>query len=328
MDLTYPDDAQDCLTHLGRLLSAIGANDESAAVDGGARGHSPSALSGCRPTSHLCHVAAFRLLGFYALPLPDLLARTGLSYLGDSTGATALGWPDARAPWQPGDALTVQMKDGQLVGRLSVAPFCVPWEKVCFLATAEEKIVLVELDGARSYPEGDEFRLGLDATAGRTVVTGQDALREWQRRAISEQLGLVGLTMGVIDRSWRIALEALCAGRKTGSHLADEQVAQFQLSDNYIERLATEQLAMDVGIDADKGREIEAKLALVRYATSAAAERCSQRAHHLAAIFMPDSVSIARWMSVRAHQLSVFTVAREHAVPRVAHSLPAGLRLE
>ncbi|HEX6512190.1 MAG TPA: acyl-CoA dehydrogenase family protein, partial [Chloroflexota bacterium] len=115
---------------------------------------------------------------------------------------------------------------------------------------------------------------------------------------------------------------------RQGHFLADEQVAQFQLADNDIDRLAAEHLILDTAIEADKRKPAQDKLAMVRYYTSGQAERCAARALHVAQLFTPRMVPIARWLSGRAQHLSLFGPAREHGVRLAAFGLAAGMSLE
>jgi hypothetical protein len=274
-------------------------------------------------------------MGAYAFPLSELLARTGRSYvpLPDAAprGAVALGWPDATAPWNLGEPLTVELgANGTVSGSVSVAPFCVPAVGLAFLARAGSESALVESGQTSTEVQrvGESFTVRFQATPARVLAQGDPALRAWERAALWERLGLVGLSVGLIDRAYRIAMDAIGEGQRQERVLAGEQVAQFQLADNYIDRLAAERLAQDVAIDAERGRPVEAKLALVRYQTSGQAERCAARALHLASLFLPDVVPVARWLARRAHHLSVFGTAREHDVRLAAAGLAAGLRLE
>ena len=340
MDLTYPPALRDSLDRLGQALAAISVRDELSA--GG-----PSELWQTRPSpnghatlaaSPLAQVAEFRAMGAYALPLPELLTRAGRGYLplpGNGGSAVALGWPDAAAPWQPGDPLTLNMAAGGLSGNVNVAPFCIPAGGVVALAQDGAEVALVDVasPGARGQGEGavrsgDAFTVHVQDAPATVLARGGEALDAWRRAVEWERLALLGLTAGVIDRSWRIALDAVCEGKRQGHLLADEQVAQFQLADNDIERLAAEHLILDAAVNADRGKLVEGKLAMVRYYTSKQAEGCAARALHVAQLFLPRLVPVARWLGLRAHHLSVFGYAREHEVRLAAAGLVAGLSLE
>ncbi|HLQ31863.1 MAG TPA: acyl-CoA dehydrogenase family protein, partial [Chloroflexota bacterium] len=175
---------------------------------------------------------------------------------------------------------------------------------------------------------GDAFVATFEGAQARVLTEGDEALKQWDTAAQWERLALIGLTAGLIDRTWRIALDALCEGKRQGHFLADEQVAQFQLADNDIERISAEHLVLDVAIDVEHGKRVEDKLALVRYFTSKQAEACAGRALHLAQLFTPRMVPIARWLIQRAHHLSVFGMAREHEVRLATAGLAAGMSLE
>ncbi|HLY67479.1 MAG TPA: hypothetical protein VKU60_18220, partial [Chloroflexota bacterium] len=83
-----------------------------------------------------------------------------------------------------------------------------------------------------------------------------------------------------------------------------------------------------LAIDAENGKPVDDKLALVRYFTSGQAERCAARALHVAQLFTPRLVPVARWLTRRAHHLSVFGVAREHEVRLASAGVIAGMALE
>jgi len=347
MDLEYPPSITQSLDRLSRTLGELAVQDETAACaaepelwaeDGPltltlspeGRGEilEPAA-------SPLAQFAEFRVMGAYAVPLGQLLARAGRANvpLPDSAarGAVALAWPDATAPWHANEHLTVEIDGEEMVaGSVSVAPFCVPASRLVFLAQAAVDVALVECSHGGSHVQlvGDAFIVRFERTPVRTVALGDAALRAWERAVLWERLALVGLTAGLIDRAYRIALDALCEGQRQQSLVAGEQVAQFQLSDNYIDRLAAERLAQDVAIDAERGRPVHEKLALVRYFTAGQAERSAGRALHLAALFLPSLVPIARWLTQRAHHLSVFGMAREHEVRLATAGLAAGMRLD
>jgi hypothetical protein len=331
MELTYPPSLTASLDRLTQTLGNVSVENETAACSiepelwaAGNRGRAAPAAS------PLAQFAEFRAVGAYALPLPWLLARVGRCYvpLPDATtrGAFALAWPDATAPWHRGEPLTATLEAGGVVsGSVSVAPFCVPASSLAFLAQVGTDVALVEcgVNGGHVDRLGDGFRVTFERTPVLTLAQGDPALQAWKRAVLWERLALVGLTVGLIDRAYRIALDALCEGQRQGSVVAGEQVAQFQLSDNYIDRMAAERLAQDVAIDAERGRAVDEKLALVRYYTSGQAERCAGRALHLASLFLPRLVPIARWLTQRAHHLSVFGAAREHEVRLATAGLAA-----
>jgi hypothetical protein len=335
VDLTYPAPVRDALERIGKALADVSVRDEAAAclqpphlwqAKPSRNGHSTPAAS------PLAQVVELRALGAYALPLPELLARAGRGYLPlpDTAGPVALGWPDVSAPWNEGEPLTAQLRDGRLDGAVSVAPFCVPADAVVLLAQSGADIALVECtaDGARTEAAGDAFTVWFENAPVHVLADGDAALKSWDRAIQWERLALAGLTLGVIDRAWRIALDALCEGKRQGHLLAGEQVAQFQLADNDIERLAAEQLVLDVAIDAERGKSVTAKMAMVRYFTSGQAERCAGRALHVAQLFLPRLMPVARWLGQRAHHLAVFGMAREHEVRLAAAGLVAGMSVE
>lgn len=335
MELTYPPSLAASLDGLNRTLGAISVEDETAACSVEPQLWAEDDRGGGGPAaSPLAQFAEFRAVGAYALPLPWLLARVGRSYvpLPDATtrGAFALAWPDATAPWHRGEPLTATLAAGGVSGSVSVAPFCVPAGSLAFLAQAGAHVALVEcgVNAGRVDRLGDGFRVTFERSPVLSLAQGEVALQAWERAVLWERLALVGLTVGLIDRACRIALDALCEGQRQGSIVAGEQVAQFQLSDNYVDRMAAERLAQDVAIDVERGRAVDEKLALVRYYTSGQAERCAGRALHLASLLLPRFVPIARWLTVRAHHLSVFGAAREHEVRLAAAGLAAGMRLD
>jgi len=296
------------LDRIGKALADISVKDE---LDACAREPgvwaSAAGQSAAPAASPLAQVAEFRAVGAYALPLPELLARTARAYLPlpakAAAGATALGWPDPSAPWQSGDLLTVELTSaGKLQGAVSVAPFCLPAGSLVFMAQSGSSVALVQAtpEGATERT-GDAFTVTFEDTPAHILAEGAEAVAAWDRAVLWERLALVGLTAGLIDRAWRIALDALCEGKRGGQLLADEQVAQFQLADNDIERLSAESLILDVAVDAEKGKRVNDKLALARYFTSSQAERCAGRALHVAQLFTPRMVPIARSLAQPSH---------------------------
>lgn len=338
MDLSYPPALRDSLDRIGQALADISVRDEASASGQPELWQTKPSRNGHATTSAspLAQVAEFRALGAYALPLPELLARTGRGYVplpGNAGGAVALGWPDASAPWQTGQPLTVELTAGKLRGAVSVAPFCVPAGGVALLAQNGSEVALVDLPspavaGERTQRVGDAFSVQLSDAPAHVLAEGSEALTAWDRAVEWERLALIGLTAGLIDRSWRIALDAVCEGKRQGHPLAGEQVAQFQLADNDIERLAAEHLVLDLAVDAERGKPVKDKLAMVRYYTSKQAEACAARALHVAQLFLPRFVPVARWLTLRAYHLSVFGCAREHEVRLAAAGLVAGMSLE
>lgn len=363
MDLTYPPSLRQSLDRLGQTLGQLSLQDEiaacaiepelwagSASPTAVGEGSSQGIARRSEPAaSPLAQFAQFRAMGAYALPLAELLARAGGAYVplpdGATRGAVALGWPDATAPWQPGERVTAELRaDGTISGSVSVAPFCVPAIGLVFLVQADADVALVECrpnpftlpspqrgegeGGSHVERVGDAFGITLEAAPVEVLAAGDLALRAWERAVLWERLALVGLTTGLIDRAYRISLDALGEGQRRESLVASEQVAQFQLSDNYIDRLAAERLAQDVAVDAERGRPVNEKLAMVRYFTSGQAERCAARALHLASLLQPGVVPVARWLARRAHYLAVFGMAREHEVRLATAGLVAGMRLD
>ncbi|HLY66801.1 MAG TPA: hypothetical protein VKU60_14805, partial [Chloroflexota bacterium] len=217
------------MERISASLAEISLKDELASAGRGMELWALSAaVSGEAPRSPLAQYAEMRALGAYALPLPELLSRVGRGYVplpaSAGTAMAALGWPDASAPWQSGDLLTVELgADGKLRGRVSVAPFCVPLSALVFLAHTGAEVALVQAgrDGSRVDRAGDAFTVAFEDAPARILMEGAEAVLEWQRLAQSERLALAGLTLGVIDRAWRIALDALCEGKRAGNVLAD-----------------------------------------------------------------------------------------------------------
>jgi Acyl-CoA dehydrogenase, C-terminal domain len=340
MDLSYPPAIQASLDRFSQALAAISVKDELEACE-----RKPelwgSPRSVASPASGpLAQVAEFRALGSYALPLPELLAKSDRAYVPLPADAapdgSALGWPDASAPWTwlYEDPSTVQLSDGKLRGSVSVAPFCIPAGALAFLAedgAKEHEFALVQVasNSGRAEQVGDAFAVQFENVPARVFATGQTAIEAWEQAVLWERLALLGLTLGLMDRCWRISLDALCEGKRAGSLLADEQVAQFQLADNDIERLSAQNLILDAAVDVENGKaSAKDKLALVRYFTSGQAERCAARALHVAQLFTPRMVPIARWFVQRAHHLATFNAAREYEVRSASNGVIAGLSLE
>jgi Acyl-CoA dehydrogenase, C-terminal domain len=325
MDLTYPGTVRQVLDALDDALAGVSIQEEIEFSQ-----WEPPLWVGERASAEATEVneplmqfAQWRKLGAYALPVGELLHRTGRR-------VAALGWRDATAPWDPSDASLVSFDGSTLRGQVSVAPLCVPTDDLLVLAhqDKEDEVVLVRAERGQTERRGDTLWVRFEQTPAELVSRGSEALASWERRVVQERLGLLGLALGVIDRAWRIALDSLCQGKRDANVLADEQVAQFQLSDIYIERLAAADLALDVAIDAQQGRPFAGKLALARYATSGQAKRCATRALHLSSLFLPRWVPIGRFLVQRAHHLSVFGMAREHEVRIASAGLVAGLHLE
>jgi hypothetical protein len=338
LDLTYPPAIRNGRERLTGALTGIAIEEELEACGRAPRlwdDEPGPELATEELGSPLAQVVDFRKLGEYVLPVGELLRRTQRRYAPvprkwSRGGVTPLGWPDATAPWRPGEPLTLEFDGGKLRGQVSIAPFCVPANRLLCLARRREEIVLVKCPsgGTTTKALGDGFVVMFEDAPALLLAEGDEAVAAWQRVAAWEGLALVGLTLGLIDRAWRIALDALCEGKRGGNVLADEQVAQFQLSDNHIDQLSAERLALDVAADAENGRPFEGKLALMRCFTSRQAEACAARALHLASLFSPRMTPIARRLALRAHHLSVFGPAREHQVRMASAALVAGLSME
>lgn len=335
MDLTYPLEVQASLDRVGQALAGISVKDELEACDRQLELWTTAPSIGEPSSSALAQVVDCRALGAYALPLPDLLAHAGRAYLplppNGIPGPTPLGWPDGSAPWQTGDLLTVELTPaGAVNGTISIAPFCLPAGSLVFLAQKGVDVALIAATQAgQSERCGDAFSVSFNEPRATILAEGSEAVAAWDRAVLWERLALLGLTLGLIDRCWRIALDALCEGKRAGNFLADEQVAQFQLADNDIERLSAQALILDAAVDVENGKpSAKDKVSLARYSTSGQAERCAARALHVAQLFTPRMVPIARCFMQRAHHLSVFSSAREHEVRAASAGLIAGLSLE
>jgi hypothetical protein len=334
MDLSYPPAVQASLDRLSRALAGVSVKDELETCQRELEMWGPAPSHAAPAASPLAQVVEFRALGAYGLPLPELLLKAGRAYLPlpapASSAASALGWPDASASWQAGDLLTAELRDRNLYGSVSVAPFCLPASSLLFMAQDGAEVALVEVAQAGQVERlGDAFKVTFDGAVPAILARGAEAVAAWDRAVLWERLALLGMTLGLIDRCWRIALDALCEGKRAGNVLADEQVAQFQLADNDMERLAAQSLVLDAAVDAENSRPTAVdKLALVRYFTSGQAERCAARALHLAQLFTPRMAPVARWFAQRAHHLAVFGAAREHEVRAASAGLIAGLSLE
>jgi Acyl-CoA dehydrogenase, C-terminal domain len=334
MDLSYPPAIQASLDRLSQALADVVVKEELEVCERPVELWPVRATNGAATAaaSPLAQVAEFRKFGAYALPLPELLAKADRAYIGSgNTRTTALGWPDASSPWQSGDLLTVEIGASEVVnGKVSVAPFCVPATSLMFVAQKSSDVALVAVLGVGQVERsGDAFTVSFSDQRAHVLAEGADAVAAWDCAVLWERLALLGLTLGLIDRCWRIALDALCEGKRAGNVLADEQVAQFQLADNDIERLSAENLILDAAVDMENGKaSAKDKMALVRYFTSGQAERCAARALHVAQLFSPGMVPIARWFVQRAHHLAMFSAAREHEVRSASNGVIAGLSLE
>src|SRR5712691_10780597 len=253
MDLTYPAAVAQVLERIDQALADVSLQDEVEACRSEPVlwvRHAP--LVEADDWSPLTRFAAFRKLGAGALPLGQLLR------------VSPLGSRDPSAPWQAGDPLLVELVAGKIRGHISVAPLCVPGDELLLLAGAEHTIVLVKVgpEGSQTERLGDAFVVAFEDAPAHQLAQGVEAVAAWERLATRQRLALLGLTLGLMDRAWRIALDALCEGKRQGNILADEQVAQFQLSDIHIDRLVAEHLALDVAIDAEHGRAFEARMAM------------------------------------------------------------------
>lgn len=339
MDLSYPDDVLESLNQIAEALSGLDmvVPDSEGNRLPSARGSSPGAAEVFQAQSPLGVVAEYRIFGFYPLPLPQLLAKAGRSHVPlpnltpQEGGIMALGMANAKRPWREGETAQAELVADDIVkGRLSVAPFFMPCTRFLFLVHKADMVVLVECGSSNAQVErvGDGFEIVLDNAPVRVVAEGQEATGLWQKAVEWERLALVGLTAGVVDRSYRIALDALWAGQQKHDELASEQVSQFQLADNYIDRLAVEHLVLDAAIDAQQGSLSPEKLALVRYSTSETVHRCAMRALHLASLFHESFLPTAQALVRRSHELSVFSAAREYEVQLAVAGLARGMSVE
>lgn len=280
------------------------------------------------------YVLRMRALGWFAAPLSSLLAAAGASYLlVDSEAGRQLpgqvvpGLPDPTGPASAGAEPVVRIDSaGRATGALSIAPYCLPFDQVLFLARDEGGDTVL----AVAPPGGDDLERASDVTRVRladveaTVLKqGPAALETWRQTTTLERLGLVGLAAGVVERSRQLAIDALCAGTRAGNVLAAEQGAQFLAADNDIEWFATEVLAQDAAERAQRGGLGVEPLASARYATAAAAERCVGRALHLIELFDPERLAVALRLQERARHLTVYRMAREHEIREAAAALTA-----
>jgi hypothetical protein len=143
MDLSYPPAVRESIDRVGQALADVSVKDELEACERDAELWNKRDTQKYEPASSpLAQVAEFRALGFYALPLPDLLTKARRAYVPlpgkwSAGGAVALGWPDPSGPWAPGDSLNLELDSaGKLQGRVSVAPFCVPAQALLGLGAA------------------------------------------------------------------------------------------------------------------------------------------------------------------------------------------------
>src|SRR5712692_833377 len=115
MDLSYPPAVRESIDRVGQALADVSVKDELEACERDAELWNKRDTRKYEPASSpLAQVAEFRALGFYALPLPELLTKARRAYVPlpgkwSAGGAVALGWPDPSGPWAPGDSLSLEL---------------------------------------------------------------------------------------------------------------------------------------------------------------------------------------------------------------------------
>lgn len=342
MDLQYPDAVLASTRKIREVLSLISLTEElqagSDVPDLWISDPFPTEF-GTWGLSPLQHFAEMRCVGRWMIPVTQALHLLKRDYLGGAmaqtiglrSGPTALASSGVGAGTPSGTPSVEVDKSSRATGVVAVGPFGVPCAQLLLLARgggADPALVRCPKGTGTVTRRGDAFRLSMNKDEVEVLINGEAAYHLWGQLLIWERLGLLGLALGIVDRAWDIALEALAARLRRGEPLAGEQVAQFQVADNDIDRLGAELLAMDVAVDAEKGRLTPEKLALARYPSSAAAARCAQRALHLAALFSPELEPLAWRLVRRAHQLAVFSIPREHELQLAAAGLKSGLRVE
>lgn len=336
MDLKYPINVLESLEKLSDTLASVSKDGTLPRLLPSMWCSDSAASNLSQPNSALGIVAEYRLYGSCAANVAELLAIVGRSHvpLLDTEPATggivALGARDSKIFSQGADLpqLTITNDTGR--GRLSVSPFFLPCTRLLFLGSESDAVVLAECnsEGTSVEPVGDSFEIVLEDAPVNILAEGNEAIERWASAEKWEALALVGLTAGVVDRSYQIALDALWKGQQEDKELAREQVAQFQLADNFIDRQAVEHLVYDTAIDAQNGRLSAEKMAMVRYATAEMAQKCAGRAMHLAAIFDDSSLEIAKWLFHQAHNLCVYGMTREQGAQMAAAGLARGMSVE
>lgn len=336
MDLSYPISVLESLEKLSETLSSE-VKDDNVPREAPSMWNSDLVMAEVAgPISPMSIVAEYRLYGSYAMNVSELLVMAGRSHtplidaLLQSGGIVTLGLRDPKVPWRVSDAHEVTIDNDLASGRLSVSPFFLPCTRLLFMATKSDSVVLAVCNSENTLVEsvGDTFEIVLADTPVSILAVGDKAIQKWALAEQWERLALIGLTLGVVDRSYRIALDALWKGQQEKNILAGEQVAQFQLADNFIDRQAVEHLAYDAAIDAEKGNLAFEKAAMIRYSTSEMAQKCANRALHLASMFDESSLVSSKWLVSQAHKLRVYSTASECEVQMATAGLARGMSVE
>src|SRR5437870_5199326 len=200
MDLSLPPAVRESLERIRQALADVSVKDELAACEATPELWRKGDQQVYEPVAGpLAQVTEFRALGAYALPLPELLTRARRGYVPLADGAVALGWPDASAPWAKGDPLTLELREGKLHGRVTVAPFCVPARGLVALASSGSEVALVESrQSSHTEKAGDAFLATFEGAEAKVLKRGDEAEQAWQKAVLYERQALVGLTLGVI----------------------------------------------------------------------------------------------------------------------------------
>jgi acyl-CoA dehydrogenase len=218
------------------------------------------------------------------------------------------------------------MEGGRLSGTVELSPLSQGADNLMMLATHDGDQVLVAFPAAALAFEtvGDVLQAELHQVSARVIAAAPEARRMWAALARWERLRLVAMALHVVDSAWELGLHSLCLGNRSGNQLAGEQLAQFELADIGIERLAAGCLMDDAVRDAANGCLSEAKLAMTRYATAKIADACSARAERLVSLFNRTDHPAALELLTAARRLRSFNAACEQEVLEAAAGLREG----
>lgn len=252
---------------------------------------------------------AARLAGSKVAPVGRSLNELGASFLPSSLSYGAVRAVGAHSslltPTERRLDLTASNGSARVHGTLSVSPFLPQPEHLLVLAGDRPSLAIVRFGDLSQDGSSSQYFEPLEVHAEATVhADGTEAISAFRRVEQWERIGLIGVGLGVVDRSYAVVHEALGNPVSGSEALASNQSVLRSLAAIDAVRATVELVAHDLaGVVAARGVSdlwMNAAKAWITEAVVSAANA----AEKVAGLVRPDLAEPARVMAARASLLS------------------------
>jgi hypothetical protein len=239
------------------------------------------------------------------------------------------------SPYRPGNEVLPKWTDtcgGRIDGQVYLTPLQLPASALVVLASAPDGALLALVPRAYQgddanqtlFPSCTSIAVLLEEAEGTALATGSEARSLYEWLVLQERIRLIGTAVGIIDRSWLLARNALLRGRENRHPLGAEQSLELLIADIDIARSGAELGGLDIALTADRSpadAALEGLVAATRAWISRATVRSAGHARDLVSLLSPEDLPVASLLAERARIIAeaLYPEVVEHAA--VASSL-------